>query len=309
MVYSAHLVADDAPNKPRSGERRQSLPYEFLEPNIPSQLDTDFIVADQVARERNGAHPAIGAQPSDEPRPRDSGRRDDRRCRGRRRVAGRTRRARRCRPMSSCSTRSSSAARRSTREPCSEKESSKIFLIRSMRLGADHDRFRHRAFARAGALAFRSDRTKGHRPAAADPRYFCPAGAVARRQAAGRARAAKISAAAARDRARTRHFRGLPAASADAGRAKRSSRPTAAAFATVSRSSKNRSTIWAASGRNGERPRAKTSADHLARRLHERRQIDAAECADAERSLRREERCSRRSIRHRGGCVCRTIRK
>ncbi len=40
MVYSAHLV-------PSTSEKleteSQSLPYEFLEPNVPSQLDTDFI--------------------------------------------------------------------------------------------------------------------------------------------------------------------------------------------------------------------------------------------------------------------------
>jgi GTP-binding protein HflX len=40
MVYSAHLVPTTAENLE---DEAQSLPYEFLEPNIPSQLDTDFI--------------------------------------------------------------------------------------------------------------------------------------------------------------------------------------------------------------------------------------------------------------------------
>lgn len=40
MVYSAHLVPTNA--ETLEGEA-QSLPYEFLEPNIPTQLDTDFL--------------------------------------------------------------------------------------------------------------------------------------------------------------------------------------------------------------------------------------------------------------------------
>ena len=40
MVYSAHLVPSTAE---KLETESQSLPYEFLEPNIPSQLDTDFI--------------------------------------------------------------------------------------------------------------------------------------------------------------------------------------------------------------------------------------------------------------------------
>lgn len=39
-VYSAHLLPSSAENLE---EESQSLPYEFLEPNIPSQLDTNFI--------------------------------------------------------------------------------------------------------------------------------------------------------------------------------------------------------------------------------------------------------------------------
>ncbi len=39
LVYSAHLVPSTAE---KLETESQSLPYEFLEPNIPSQLDTDF---------------------------------------------------------------------------------------------------------------------------------------------------------------------------------------------------------------------------------------------------------------------------
>jgi len=53
MVYSAHLV----PTAADSLEAETSLPYEFLEPNIPSQLDTDFTsliesLEDEMARIR-----------------------------------------------------------------------------------------------------------------------------------------------------------------------------------------------------------------------------------------------------------------
>lgn len=57
LVYSAHLV-------PTTSEKleteSQSLPYEFLEPNIPSQLDTDFIglinsLENEMARDRGTA--------------------------------------------------------------------------------------------------------------------------------------------------------------------------------------------------------------------------------------------------------------
>lgn len=57
LVYSAHLV-------PTTSEKleteSQSLPYEFLEPNIPSQLDTDFIglinsLENEMARNRGTA--------------------------------------------------------------------------------------------------------------------------------------------------------------------------------------------------------------------------------------------------------------
>ena len=40
MVYSAHLVPSTAE---KLETESQSLPYEFLEPNVPSQLDTNFI--------------------------------------------------------------------------------------------------------------------------------------------------------------------------------------------------------------------------------------------------------------------------
>ena len=40
MVYSAHLLPTTAE---KIETESQTLPYEFLEPNIPSQLDTNFI--------------------------------------------------------------------------------------------------------------------------------------------------------------------------------------------------------------------------------------------------------------------------
>jgi len=54
MVYSAHLVPTNAENLEAEAN---SLPYEFLEPNIPSQLETDFIslvdsLEDEMARIR-----------------------------------------------------------------------------------------------------------------------------------------------------------------------------------------------------------------------------------------------------------------
>lgn len=54
MVYSAHLVPTAAESLEAEA---QSLPYEFLEPNIPAQLDTDFIslidsLEDEMARIR-----------------------------------------------------------------------------------------------------------------------------------------------------------------------------------------------------------------------------------------------------------------
>ena len=54
LVYSAHLVPSTAE---KLEHESQSLPYEFLEPNIPSQLDTDFIglinsLENEMARNR-----------------------------------------------------------------------------------------------------------------------------------------------------------------------------------------------------------------------------------------------------------------
>jgi len=54
LVYSAHLVPTNAESLEAEA---QSLPYEFLEPNIPSQLDTDFVslinsLEDEMARIR-----------------------------------------------------------------------------------------------------------------------------------------------------------------------------------------------------------------------------------------------------------------
>ncbi len=57
QVYSAHLVPSTAE---KLETESQSLPYEFLEPNIPSQLDTDFIglinsLENEMARNRGTA--------------------------------------------------------------------------------------------------------------------------------------------------------------------------------------------------------------------------------------------------------------
>lgn len=54
LVYSAHLVPTNAESLE---DEAQSLPYEYLEPNVPSQLDTDFIslinsLEDEMARNR-----------------------------------------------------------------------------------------------------------------------------------------------------------------------------------------------------------------------------------------------------------------
>jgi GTPase len=57
LVYAAHLVPSTAE---KLESESQSLPYEFLEPNIPSQLDTDFIglinsLENEMARNRGTA--------------------------------------------------------------------------------------------------------------------------------------------------------------------------------------------------------------------------------------------------------------
>jgi GTPase len=57
LIYSAHLVPTTAE---KLETESQSLPYEFLEPNIPSQLDTDFIglinsLENEMARNRGTA--------------------------------------------------------------------------------------------------------------------------------------------------------------------------------------------------------------------------------------------------------------
>lgn len=57
LVYSAHLVPSTAE---KIETESQSLPYEFLEPNIPSQLNTDFIglinsLENEMARNRGTA--------------------------------------------------------------------------------------------------------------------------------------------------------------------------------------------------------------------------------------------------------------
>lgn len=43
MVYSAHLVPMPAKEMNANGDEVASEPYQFLEPNIPSQLDTNFL--------------------------------------------------------------------------------------------------------------------------------------------------------------------------------------------------------------------------------------------------------------------------
>lgn len=62
MVYSAHLVPTTGDTIAAEGD---SQPYEFLEPNIPSQLDTDFIslitsLEDEMARNRLAARTQTG---------------------------------------------------------------------------------------------------------------------------------------------------------------------------------------------------------------------------------------------------------
>lgn len=57
MVYSAHLLPTNAENLDENGD---SQPYEFLEPNIPSQLDTNFTslinaLENEMARVRHTA--------------------------------------------------------------------------------------------------------------------------------------------------------------------------------------------------------------------------------------------------------------
>ena len=62
-VYSAHLLPTTADELVSEDE---AVPYEFLEPNIPSQLDTNFIPADKFARKRDGAKSSDGAKSADE---------------------------------------------------------------------------------------------------------------------------------------------------------------------------------------------------------------------------------------------------
>src|SRR5690349_12976998 len=62
MVYSAHLVPTTGDSIAAEGE---SQPYEFLEPSIPSQLDTDFIslitsLEDEMARNRLASRTQTG---------------------------------------------------------------------------------------------------------------------------------------------------------------------------------------------------------------------------------------------------------
>ena len=61
MVYSAHLVPSTAE---KLETESQSLPYEFLEPNIPSQLDTNFIALINSLENGNGADSPNCAEPS-----------------------------------------------------------------------------------------------------------------------------------------------------------------------------------------------------------------------------------------------------
>ena len=111
-----------------------------------------------------------------------------------------------------------------------------------MRLGADILVFDTELSRRRFVSLSDATESKGDRPSAAYPRYFCPTGTDAGRQAASRACTAQISACRDSSSARIPRFHGLRAASADAGPAKRNSRPTAAVFATVSQISKSRST-------------------------------------------------------------------
>ena len=158
----------------------QSLPYEFLEPNIPSQLDADFIslinsLENEMARIRRTA-------------------RNRQTNRDRVILVGVT--------TGYISDAEESMAeleelalsadvvvldtilqRRPKIDPKTVLGSGKLDELLDP-LDASrrrYDRFRYRIVAGTGALAFRCDGSESDRPPAADPRYFCPARPVARR--------------------------------------------------------------------------------------------------------------------------------
>ena len=176
-----------------------------------------------------GGHPVRGARGRVRPRrarPRTVGR-----ARARHPGGGVPRRARaraprpRCRscaswpapPASRCSTRCCRCGARPTRATSSAAASSRTSNLRSMQLDGAPAHLRPRPHAVAGAAHRRGDQPQGPRPHPADPRHLRPARPERRRQAAGRAGAAQVPAAAAGRRATTR-CRGWRAASAGAAR-------------------------------------------------------------------------------------------
>ena len=144
-------------------------------------------------------------------------------------------------------------------------------------------RLRRRADAGAAAAHRGGGRPQDHRSHAAHPRHLRAPRAHPRGQAAGRARAAEIPAAAA-GRGRATRCRGWAAASAREGPAKPSSKPTAAASAPASTRSPTTSSRSASGASQLRERRHKASVpDRRARRLHQRRQDDAVQRADARR--------------------------
>ncbi len=130
------------------------------------------------------------------------------------------------------------------------------------RVGRRRRHLRQRADAGAAAAHRRARRSEGDRSHAADPRHLRPPRANARREVAGRAGAAQVSAAAAR-RLGHRACRGWAAASAPADLAKRNSKPTAGVFVSESTRSRKRSTRFGSGGatraRAGRRRRCRSS--------------------------------------------------
>jgi GTP-binding protein HflX len=189
MVYSAHLLPTSAASLHENGA---SLPYEFLEPNIPSQLDTDF-------------SSLITSLESEMARVRQTARAQD--SKGDRVIlvgvtAGYIDEAEES--MAELEELALSAdvfvldkiiQRRPQIDPKTVLGKGKLeeLLIRSMRLGADLLVFDTELSPGTGAIAFRSDGSKGHRSAAIDPRHLRPACTVARRKTASRVGTAQIS--------------------------------------------------------------------------------------------------------------------
>ena len=147
---------------------------------------------------------------------------------------------------------------------------------------------RRRARADAAARARGRARRPRRRPDAADPRHLRPARRLRRGEAAGRARAARVQPA-----AHARHVE-APRAPRRRGRDPRPrrvaarDRPAACAKRRIRCSSGGCARSGAHRATRRKERRALGDADGRARRLHERRQVDAAERAHGRRGLRRE---------------------